>query len=155
MGQDDYERRFAVAKEIAEQIWREQQLTNSRMIWNLTLQGFLLTGFILTFTQSNQIANVIQLTVLRASLSLAGFFAALETRNSILASQEQRAHLRKIWTELYPQPDQFSYPRPFAETSHSALGRRAPQTISLILLVLWALFFNMGLVVLVERMAPF
>jgi len=121
--QEDDERRFKVAKEVAEQIWREQQLTNSRMTWNLTFQSFMLTAFTVTFGQNNDPTLAL---LLRASVCIAGIAVAWLTREAVLASQRQRDFLKGIWHSLHPDPDLHAYPRPFAESRESARGRLAP-----------------------------
>ena len=128
------EHRFKIGKEVAEQIWREQQLTSSRMTWNLTFQSFMLTSFVITFGQS---VDVMFALILRILIAAAGFFVALVAIYSVRASQAQRDHLKKIWSDLYPSPDIYAYPRPFAEYKHSQLGRRAPAKILVVLMILW------------------
>ena len=141
-GDKDDERRFRAGKEVAEQIWREQQLTNSRMTWNLTFQSFMLAAFILTFGQNNDARFGL---ALRLVICVAGFFVALVTRWSVIASQNQRDFLKGIWSGLYPTPDLYAYPRPFAEYQHSLLGRRAPAKILSALMSLWLVFFVLAI----------
>jgi hypothetical protein len=138
----DDERRFRAGKEVAEQIWREQQLTNSRMMWNLTFQSFMLAAFILTFGQNNDVRFAL---ALRLVICLAGFLVALVTRWSVVASQNQRDFLKGVWSALYPEPDHYAYPRPFAEYQHSLLGRRAPAEILSVLMSLWVFFFGLAI----------
>jgi hypothetical protein len=140
---DEDERKFKVAKEIAEQIWREQQLTGSRMTWNLTFQTFLVAAFVVTFGQQNINAHFAAL--LRIAVCTTGFSVALVTRASVQASQEQRDYLKRLWSKLYSHPDIYGYPRPFAEYQHSEAGRRTPAKILLALLILWIAFALLAL----------
>jgi hypothetical protein len=139
------ERNFKIGKEVAEQIWREQQLTGSRMTWNLTFQSFMLASFVLTFGQSVDATFAL---VLRTAICVASFVVALVTKSSVLASQEQRDYLKTIWRGIYPEPDPglFAYPRPFAGYKHSQLGRRAPAKILSVLLFLWGFFLILAVV---------
>jgi hypothetical protein len=127
---------------VAEQLWREQQLTGSRMTWNLTFQGFTLAAFVVTFGQTIDAHFAV---LLRIAVCVAGAMVAFWTYSAVLASQEQRSYLKKIWyklcqPDLLVEPDEYAYPRPFARDKHSKLGRRAPARILLTLMALWTIF---------------
>lgn len=134
---NDSERKFTVAKEVAEQIWREQQLTGSRMNWNLTFQSFLVAAFILSFRDGIEPRIAF---LLRGLLCLAGFFVALATLFSVQASHIQRDYLKAIWGELYLRRDLYIYPRPFADYGTSRRGRSVAIHILVVLLVMWGMF---------------
>ena len=144
MDESEEQKRFRIGKEVAEQLWREQQLTNCRMTWNLTFQSFMLAAFVVTFAQ--KIYPVWALS-LRLCLCLAGLFVAMVTRSSVNASHDQRDYLKLVWKNLYPVKDFFGYPRPFADAQASVMGRRAPSKILLTLICLWRVFAILGLVV--------
>lgn len=145
---EEEERTFKVAKEVAEQIWREQQLTSSRMTWNLTFQSFMLAAMTVTFVQA---ADPVLAVALRLSVSIAGLVVAGVTLQAVKASAVQRNDLKEIWKKLYqPHPDAtvdlYAYPRPFANDRHSKRARRSPANIVYALLFLWVVFIVLAVV---------
>jgi len=136
-GNLDDEQRFKLANIAAEQLWREQQLTSSRMGWNLQFQGFLFAAFIFSFGSSvpRQFGTDIRLVI-----AISGSIISGATFFSVRASQLQRDFMKKIWMDLYPTPGLSSYPRPFAQKGISKAGRYAPNFILFTIIGVWVSF---------------
>lgn len=139
---------FDFAEEAAEQIWREQQLTGSRLSWNLTFQGFLFAAYGIVFARS-PVAPLV--TYLLWTLAGAGIIVAVATYLSVHASQIQRDYLKRIWEKLYRDELQHDapegsdpiarfYPRYFSIGPVSSKGRGAPIVILGTVGCMWVIF---------------
>jgi hypothetical protein len=145
----DDKRKFEIGTEIAEQIWREQQLTSNRMTWNLTFQGFLFAAFSVTNLIAIPSASRMFLQLV---IALGGISVGQATKHSIRASQLQRDFMKEIWRRLYNPPTPASYPRPFSVNLESERGRHSATTIIRTTLCMWtalatlAVFLNWELI---------
>lgn len=130
MPRDDDDRRF-LAEFISNQIEVEQNLSSSRMTWNLTFQGFTIAGYALLATADGASPARFWMQFLVASVSIVIAFA---TWRGITASQQQRAYLRRTWTETGLNQH---FPQPFSAPSGSRLGRSPPVWMCCSLIVMW------------------
>lgn len=120
-----------VAEFISQQIAAEQTLSANRLTWNLTFQGFTIAGYALVSTAdaSAPARIVIQLLIALVSITI-----SLASLGGIVASQRQRAYLRRSWTENGLSA---VYPEPFSDTRGSRLGRAPATWICLVLVAMW------------------
>ena len=116
---------------------REDQLTNSRMTWYLTIQGFIIAGVALTFAEhfkpaAIQKPAIILLSSLGIAISVVIFISVRRARNA-------KNEIKKKWENwLWHQPSSIanSFPNPAGDTSrwsHLTPG----QSVPLILIVFW------------------
>jgi hypothetical protein len=127
----DQQERFAYAQAVAEQIWREQTLTNNRMNWNLVFQGFMIASFATLAVATPTPA----LVIMQAVTAVAGLLVAAFTWLGLGASERQRAFLKGLFNELAKQP--LNFPRPFSEGAGSLAGRAPAHGALLALMVMW------------------
>jgi hypothetical protein len=139
----DDKRKFEIGTEIAEQIWREQQLTSNRMTWNLTFQGFLFAAFsVVSVTSFTSVTSLVAIPgasrmFLQLVIALGGIAVGQATKHSIRASQLQRDYMKEIWRKLYNPPTLASYPRPFSVNLESDRGRHSATMIIRTILCMW------------------
>jgi hypothetical protein len=148
---DQDRRRFEVAGIVAEQIWREQELTSKRLNWNLTLQGFLLAAFAFAFGERTH-PNAI--FVIEITLTIAGISVAFLTLLSVMASQAQRDYMKRVWRDLFNITNDSEinsnqiltvYPRPYSVNRYSKRARFAIQAFLAVMIVLWATLFILSI----------
>lgn len=131
------ERKFKIAEAVADQVWREQQLTSNRMTWNLTFQGFLFAAFSFTFSSLANATPSLPRVFLQIVIAIGGFSVSQATSHSILASQLQRDFMKDIWKQLYDPATLTSYPRPFSVNPESDRGRRSATSIIKTIQYMW------------------
>jgi hypothetical protein len=123
--------RIRYAEMIAKQIEVEQGLANTRMMWNLTFQGFTIAGYALIASSSGSDPARYTLETLIACTSIVIAYA---TMRGVVASQAQRQYLKDCWaannlTDYFPEP--------FSVTRTSWWGRFPFYTICLALILMW------------------
>lgn len=133
----EVDRMFKTAEAIAEQVWREQQLSSMRMTWNLSFQGLAMAAFVLTMRPDIQIA---QKLVVQLLIAMSGAVVAIATLVNVRASQEQRDRLRQSWERLNASNDPLAFPCPFSEKRGSSRARTATQGILWTATALWIAF---------------
>lgn len=125
---------------VAGQIAFEQTLSNSRMTWNLTFQGFAIAGYALVATaDTSEPAKI----VIQALISLSAVVIAAVTLLGLLASEQQRDRLRHFWEKSSVLSEQF--PAPFSEHTPSKHGRLGPRLICVTLICMWVALVILGL----------
>lgn len=116
---------------VAKQIEVEQGLPNTRMMWNLTFQGFTIAGYALVAASGG--SNPAR-WVLQSMIALTSITIAYATLRGVVASQVQRQYLKDCWdtnglTAYFPVP--------FSITRTSLWGRFPAYIICLMLIVMW------------------
>lgn len=119
------------AEMIAKQIEVEQGLANTRMMWNLTFQGFTIAGYALIASSSGSDPARFTLELL---IALTSIVIAYATMRGVVASQVQRQYLKDCWatnnlTDYFPEP--------FSVTRTSWWGRFPFYTICMALILMW------------------
>lgn len=128
-----------LANFIANQISIEQSLSNARMTWNLTFQGFAVAGYALVATANGSEPAKIFIQVL---ICISAFVVALATWLGLEGSNDQRKRLREFWSEKLDILQQF--PAPFSQRKASSWGRFGPRLICGTIMVMWAGLFVAG-----------
>ncbi|WP_426170084.1 hypothetical protein [Sandarakinorhabdus sp. DWP1-3-1] len=120
------------AEMIAKQIEVEQGLAGTRMMWNLTFQGFTIAGYALVASSNGATPAKVTLETL---IAVASGVIAYATLRGIVASQVQRQYLKLCWTKN--GLDEF-FPQPFSNSQTSSRGRWPSYSICLALIAMWA-----------------
>lgn len=116
---------------ITKQIEVEQGLSNSRMMWNLTFQGFTIAGYALVASSNGATPAKI---VLETAIAFSSILIAYMTLRGVVASQIQRQFLKDWWAEN-GLSDYF--PEPFSRSRTSSRGRLPVYSICLVLMAMW------------------
>ena len=114
---------------------REDQLTNSRMTWYLTIQGFIIAGVSLIFISKVDLYENLQ----KPAIVLLSFLAAaisIIVLISVLRARKAKKEVREKW-DNYISDDKDSYPNPLGDTSSWSFATPG-QSVPVILLVFWA-----------------
>lgn len=119
------------AEMVAKQIEVEQGLANTRMIWNLTFQGFTIAGYALVASANSATPKKL---ILETLIALASGVIAYATLRGVVASQVQRQYLKDCWEKN--NLDQF-FPQPFSSSHTSSRGRWPAYSICLTLILMW------------------
>ena len=123
---------------------REDQLTNSRMTWYLTIQGFIIAGVALIFAKGFEPVAIrkpaiILLSSLGIAISVVIFISVRRARN-------EKAKIREHWDQWKVDNcgDSSLFPEPTGDTSwwsHLTPGQSVPT----ILIIFWlAVIFEAG-----------
>ena len=126
---EDYQIRLADM--IAKQIEVEQGLAGTRMMWNLTFQGFMVAGYALVASSSG--SNPSRL-ILETLISLTSVVIAYATLRGVVASQIQRQYLKDCWAA---NDLRRFFPEPFSVTRTSLWGRFPAYIICIALITMW------------------
>ena len=121
-----------IAKAIAAQIGFEQGLVAARLNWNLTFQGFMIASYALVATAATTAPSR---ELIQSIIISAGVVVSLATLLGILASRNQSSYLKKFWEKQ--GVDASGFPRPFADSSGSFLGRIPPILICVTIIAMW------------------
>lgn len=121
---------------IAKQIEVEQGLSNTRMMWNLTFQGFTIAGYALVASSEGATPKKF---VLETLIAIASGVIAYATLRGVVASQIQRQYLKDCWARN--KLDRF-FPQPFSITTTSSRGRLPSYSICMALMLMWATLFG-------------
>lgn len=119
------------AELITKQIEVEQGLANTRMMWNLTFQGFTIAGYALVASSNG--ATPAKMT-LETLIAVASAIIAYATLRGVVASQIQRQYLKDCWT--INDLDRF-FAQPFSISHTSSRGRLPSYSICLALIFMW------------------
>jgi len=114
---------------------REDQLTNSRMTWYLTIQGFIIAGVSLIFTSKVDLHENLQ----KPAIVLLSFLAAtisIVVLISVLRARKAKKEVREKWAN-HISDDKDSFPDPVGDTSFWSFATPG-QSVPVILLVFWA-----------------
>ena len=137
-----------IADVVREQIAAEQNLSASRLTWNLTFQGFTIAGYALVATAD---ASAPARTVVQSLIALVSIVIAFATLRGLVASQRQRAYLKRVWKENGLSS---YYPEPFADSLGSALGRAPSTWMCLVLIAMWLFLIPASLVLSGDEQRP-
>jgi beta-phosphoglucomutase-like phosphatase (HAD superfamily) len=122
---------------------REDQLTNSRMTWYLTIQGFIIAGIALTYAKDTalgalQESAIILLSSLGIALSVVVFIVVRRARSAKKKLREQW-HIRKI----HKVDGSNWFPEPFGDTSVWSILTPG-QSVPVILIAFWLMIIYKG-----------
>ena len=137
-----------IANMVAKQVEVEQGLSGTRMTWNLTFQGFTIAGYALVATSDGSAPGRAAVQALIALVSIVVAFASLR---GLVASQRQRAYLRRVWSanglSAY-------FPEPFSDSHGSRLGRAQGQWICWVLMAMWGFLLLAGQLITRDMQDP-
>jgi len=122
---------------------REDQLTNSRMTWYLTIQGFIIAGIALTYAKDSELgalqeSAIILLSSLGIALSVVVFIVVRRARSA-------KKKLRKQWHswKIHKIDDSNQFPEPFGDTSGWSILTPG-QSVPVILITFWLMIIYKG-----------
>lgn len=119
------------AEMITKQIEVEQGLANTRMMWNLTFQGFTIAGYALVASSNGATPAKM---ILETLIACASAVIAYATLRGVVASQIQRQYLKECWT--INGLDEF-FAQPFSISLTSSRGRLPSYSICIALIFMW------------------
>jgi hypothetical protein len=135
------DRKFEMARAVAEQIHVEQSLVATRMTWNLTFQGFMIASYALIAAAETSEPTKIWVQII---ICLAGFVVAGSTWAGVNAASRQSSFLKAHWSEN--ELDASGYPRPFSIEGGARLGRLPPRIICFTIGTMWFLLVALTLI---------
>lgn len=137
---------------LREEIGREDNLTNQRLTWALSFQGFLISAvtILISFawpsSGTGAALNASEITVMRrvsvVALPLVGLAFGHIAFVGILASRQSLASVKRHWEErnriwgLFPD----KVPQAFGQRSTFSAGSLYPLGLSLLFIVMWQIF---------------